>query len=144
MYENYTRQSLPTKEYRELLGSAICVFSSNTGFLIEILIKINPSLSWYELIDKTSEKLQKEIDKTFKNIDFGICNDYRELTKVRNRILHGYRITNNNEQQVLATKTKIPTNIQYEITEQFLLKFIKDNETFSDKLYFIKSQIDKN
>ena len=27
MYEPYTRQSLPDKEYRELLGSAICVFN---------------------------------------------------------------------------------------------------------------------
>ena len=33
MYENYTRQSLPTKEYRELLGSAICVFNSNNSFI---------------------------------------------------------------------------------------------------------------
>ena len=32
MYEPYTRQSLPSKEYRELLGSALCVFSSNNGF----------------------------------------------------------------------------------------------------------------
>ena len=35
MYEPYTRQSLPSKEYRELLGSALCVFSSNNGFIIE-------------------------------------------------------------------------------------------------------------
>ena len=35
MYENYTRQSLPSKEYRELLGSAICVFNSNNSFIIE-------------------------------------------------------------------------------------------------------------
>lgn len=33
MYEPYTRQSLPSKEYRELLGSALCVFSSNNGFI---------------------------------------------------------------------------------------------------------------
>lgn len=38
MYEPYTRQSLPSKEYRELLGSALCVFSSNNGFIIENII----------------------------------------------------------------------------------------------------------
>ena len=26
MYESYTKQSLPTKEYRELLGSALCEY----------------------------------------------------------------------------------------------------------------------
>lgn len=39
MYESYTRQSLPTKKYRELLGSAMCVFCSNNAFLIENIIK---------------------------------------------------------------------------------------------------------
>ena len=35
MYENYTRQSLQTKRYRELLDSAICIFNPNKAFLIE-------------------------------------------------------------------------------------------------------------
>ena len=38
MYESYTRQSLPTKQYRELLGSAICVFNSNNAFIIENIV----------------------------------------------------------------------------------------------------------
>lgn len=32
MYKNYARQSLPAKEYLELLGAALCAFSSNNGF----------------------------------------------------------------------------------------------------------------
>ena len=28
MYESYTRQALPSKKYRELIGTAICVFNS--------------------------------------------------------------------------------------------------------------------
>lgn len=39
MYENYTRHSLPDKEYRELLGSAICVFNSNNSFIIENVLR---------------------------------------------------------------------------------------------------------
>lgn len=142
MYENYTRQSLPSREYRQLLGSAICVFSSNTGFIIEILLKINPTLSWYDLIDKTSERLQKVIDKTIKEVDLSICDDYRELTKKRNRIVHSFRITNNYNQQSLATKTKSPENTQFEITEEFLLEFINDNQKFSDKLYNLRAHIE--
>ena len=63
MYENYTRQSLPTKEYRELLGSALCLFSSNNGFIIENIIKTNDSFNWYELIDKESGLLKKIISE---------------------------------------------------------------------------------
>ena len=48
MYENYSRQSLPTKEYRELLGSALCVFSSNNGFIIENIINTDDSFNWYD------------------------------------------------------------------------------------------------
>lgn len=43
MYETYSKQSLPEKEYRELLGTALCVFSSNNGFLIENIIRTNVS-----------------------------------------------------------------------------------------------------
>jgi len=35
MYESYTRQALPSKNYRELIGTAICVFNSNNSFVIE-------------------------------------------------------------------------------------------------------------
>lgn len=39
MYEDYSKQALPYKEYRELIGTAICVFSSNNAFIIENIIK---------------------------------------------------------------------------------------------------------
>ena len=64
MYEEYTRQSLPPKNYRELLGSAICVFNSNNSFIIEnILNNDNGHYSWYDLIDRTSGRLNKPIEK---------------------------------------------------------------------------------
>lgn len=64
MYENYTKQSLPTKEYRELLGTALCVFSSNNSFIIENIIRTSDTFDWYELIDKESGKLNPDISKT--------------------------------------------------------------------------------
>ena len=49
MYEDYTRQSLPSKEYRELLGSALCVFNSNNAFIIENILREDggANYNWY-------------------------------------------------------------------------------------------------
>ena len=61
MYEKYTHQSLPSKYYRELLGSAICVFNSNNAFIIETVLRLDASkqYNWYKLIDLKSGKLRK-------------------------------------------------------------------------------------
>lgn len=39
MYESYTRQSLGSKEYRELLGTAQMVFNANNAFIIENILR---------------------------------------------------------------------------------------------------------
>lgn len=138
MYENYTRQSLPTKEYRELLGSALCVFSSNNGFIIENIIKTNNSFNWYELIDKESGLLKKIISDTISNKcgNTKIEDLFLEIVNMRNRIIHGFRITSKSGEQVLATKTrKKDGNIQFEITDEYLMDFIKKNEKLSDLLH---------
>lgn len=138
MYENYTRQSLPTKEYRELLGSALCVFSSNNGFIIENIIKTNHSFDWYELIDKESGYLRNMISETISNQcgNTDIEDLFVEIVNMRNRIIHGFRITSENGEQILATKTrKKDGNIQFEITEEYLMDFIKKNERLSDLLH---------
>jgi hypothetical protein len=65
MYEEYSRQALPPKKYRELLGSAICVFNSNNQFIIENILRIdNSNYNWYELIDKISGNLSKPVMET--------------------------------------------------------------------------------
>ena len=143
MYEDYTRQSLPTKKYRELLGSVICVFNSNTGFIIENLIHAKTKENWYELTDKTSEKLQIIIDKTLGEVAPDVCDLYRELTKKRNRIVHSFRITSRNGEQILATKEKAPSNKQFYIDEKYMLDFIKENIKLSDRLYEIRDILTK-
>lgn len=138
MYENYTKQSLPTKEYRELLGSALCVFSSNNGFIIENIIKTNDSFDWYELIDKESGYLRNMISETISNQcgNTDIEDLFVEIVNMRNRIIHGFRITSENGEQILATKTrKKDGNIQFEITEKCLMDFIKKNERLSYLLH---------
>ena len=138
MYENYTNQSLPTKEYRELLGSALCVFSSNNGFIIENIIKTAASMNWYELIDKVSGTLRSIISDTIssKSGSTEIEELFMEIVRMRNRIIHGFRITSSSGEQVLATKTnKGYDNIQFEITEEYLMEFIKKNERLSSLLH---------
>lgn len=93
MYETYSKQSLPEKEYRELLGTALCVFSSNNGFLIENIIRTNVSPdSWYDLIDKTSGQLKAHLSSTIskKSGNKDIENLFLEMAKMRNRIIHGF------------------------------------------------------
>ena len=61
---------------------------------------------------------------------------FSEIVEMRNRIIHGFRITSKQGEQILATKTrKKDGNIQFEITKEYLLDFIKKNEELSDMLY---------
>jgi len=137
MYEEYSRQALPSKRYRELLGSAICVFNSNSQFVIENILKINDSIyNWHELIDKTSGGLLQPVKETITvNSDMRIAKLFSSIITKRNRIIHSFQITENNE-QVLCTKTK--NNEQFTITERFLLEFIEENVKLSSLLHKLR------
>ena len=142
MYENYTRQSLPTKKYRELLGTSIYVFNSNNAFMIENILRFDDSQkkNWYQLIDLESGKLKDSINKSITS-KYGdeIQNLFTEIVDQRNRIIHGFGITNHSGEQVLATKEKIKDgNKQFEITEEYLMNFIKLNEELAIKLHQLR------
>ena len=125
MYEDYTKQSLPSKEYRELLGSALCVFNSNNAFIIENILKEDggANYNWYDLIDRTSGQLSKPISDTITSkAGSKIALLFNQLVTQRNRIVHSFQITDEDGEQKLATKDK--ENIQYVITKEFLLEFI--------------------
>ena len=134
MYEDYSRQALPSKRYRELLGSSICVFNSNNQFIIENILRMdNTNYTWHELIDKTSGELSKPIKETItKNSDTKITELFSSVISKRNRIIHSFQITENNE-QMLSTKAK--NHQQFIITEAYFLEFIKDNENLSSMLH---------
>lgn len=136
MYENYTRQSLPAKEYLELLGSAICVFNSNNSFIIENVLREDGgrNYNWYDLIDKTSGQLKAAINDTITTkAGSEIAQIFSDLVDKRNRIIHSFQITNDDKKQILATKDK--QHNQFVITKEYLLDFIKANVVLSDKLY---------
>lgn len=138
MYEKYSRQALPTKKYRELLGSALCVFNANNSFIIENILHIDKEkYNWYNLIDKTSGSLKNIVKNAIKKYDSDICLLFEDLIEKRNRIVHSFQITYHNE-QILATKNK--ENQQYIISEEFLLSFIRDNEKLCDRLYKLRKK----
>ena len=135
MYANYTRQSLPSKEYRELLGSAICVFNSNNSFIIENILRYDSSniYSWHDLIDLTSGGLLKPIKETItKNSNTQIAMLFDDIIAKRNRIIHSFQITYQGN-QILATKDN--NNNQFIITSKYLLDFISQNEELATKLH---------
>ena len=143
MDESYSRQSLPSKEYRELLGSAVCVVNSNNAFVIEnILHTDSVNFNWYRLIDKKSGQLVDDIKRTITNVAGVDIEDlFSELVEMRNRIIHSFQVTYEGE-QVLATKTKVNKgNKQFIITEEYLLDFIKKNERLSDLLNDYRKQL---
>lgn len=138
MYESITKQALPSKEYRNLLGTALCVFNSNNAFVIENILNIDEEhlYEWHDLIDKTSgsRKLKSAIKNTITDkSDNKIANLFEELCDKRNRIIHSFQITSN-EEQILSTKEK-ETNKQFIITEDYLTDFIKENERLSTMLH---------
>lgn len=138
MYENYTRQALPSKSYRELLGSALCVFNSNNAFIIENILRSdkNSQYDWHHLIDFESGQLVTPIKKIIApKAGEAIANQFYDLVIMRNRIIHSFQITSNDE-QVLATKTRVKDgNQQFVITETYLLDFVKKNEELSIALH---------
>lgn len=137
MYENYTSQSLPEKKYRELLGTAICVFNSNNGFIIENILNYdgNKKYSWFDLIDGTSGDLLEPIKETITKVSGKreIAQLFGQLISKRNRIIHSFRITDEQNRQVLATKDKNHT--QFHITEEYMINFIQENSKLSNFLH---------
>lgn len=136
MYEKYTRQALPSKEYRELLGSAICVFNSNNAFIIENILREDTSnkYNWWDLIDKTSGQLSSPIEDTISaKVGPEIAECFKNITEMRNRIIHSFQITDENGEQCLATKYK--DGHQEVINEEYLYEFIQLNESLSCKLH---------
>lgn len=144
LYESYSKQALPSKEYRELLGSAICVFNSNNSFIIENILSNDEmnEYNWHQLIDFTSGELSEPVKNTItKNSSTIIAKMFNELIFIRNRIIHSFQVTASKDSnlsddvdnQILATKYK--NGKQDYITEELLYDFIKKNEELSVELH---------
>ena len=144
MYKNYTKQALPTNRYCELLGAAICVFNSNNAFIIENILRYDDlnSFNWYQLTDWESGLLKEKAKNIIlENLGEEVYTLFDEVVNKRNRIIHSFQVTNLEGEQVLQTKTREKDkngNVQTEITEEYLLEFIRMNDRLSDMLHRIR------
>lgn len=138
MQEAYTLQALPEKEYRALLGSAICVFNANNAFVIENILNHDEKkkYQWQELIDYTSGRLKDPIKETIvEKTSINVYSLFSNIVDMRNRIIHSFQVTQD-DRQILATKDK--EGKQFVITEQYLYDFIEMNEYFSRILHEVR------
>lgn len=136
----YTHQSLPDEEYCLLLGISISVFNSNNGFMIENILRLDPTKDWHSLIDKGSGKIKQEMSCFLNSeVEEEITNLFSDIVEKRNRIIHSFRITNQYGEQSLATKSKNRDGgVQFEITKKYLQDFIKENDVLSSKLHELR------
>ncbi|KAA8828385.1 hypothetical protein [Bifidobacterium myosotis] len=141
MYDtSLTSQSLPSKDYLYLLGVAMCTFNSNNAFIVENIVHTDAEYSWYALIDLESGKLKREVAETITKVaGSNIQDTFSDIVAQRNRIFHGFQITDNDE-QVLATKDK-KTQERFIITTDYLKEFIRKNNLLSDLLHDYRKSI---
>lgn len=139
-----TKQSMPTENYRLLLGTALCAFNSNIGFIIENILRLSDDekLSWSKLLEKSYKVLEGIVSKTIdNNSETDISKLFKDICDMRNRIIHSFRITDKDGAQILRTKTKKDNNgheEQYNITEKYLEDFIELNGTLSSLLHELR------
>ena len=103
-------------------------------------LDISGKYDWYHLMDLESGRLRPSVHNVISTQCGSDVEDlFLDLIERRNRIIHSYRITNSSGQQVLATKTMIKDgNAQFEITEDYLLEFIKLNDKLSSMLHNLR------
>lgn len=126
---------LPDKKYQELLGLALCVFGSNTSFIIENILSTaywNPV--WYSLIDAGGKKVLKSVRNIITGFTGGdeICELYEEIASRRSRITSSYKVVSDDRQSLCSVDKK--NREQFVVTEEYLSEFILMNEELRDKL----------
>ena len=129
-----TKGILPKDDYTYLLGASLFVFEGINAFVVENLgyTGLTEECDWYHLIDTAQRKyvcfIKKYIDS---KLGTDIAGRFDQLLDERNRIVHGFPVTNNCE-QVLDTKTKHRKNDlansdkQHIITREEMQQFIAD------------------
>lgn len=156
MYESYSRQALPDRKYREILGAALYVFNSNYDFLIENILHIKDKLQlqddidWWDLMNLEAGKLKRKLQQDsffepYKEIfdhHPSLMHQFNHLKNRRNRIVHSFTATSDHDshKQVLCSLDP-KTKEQKEITEADLLEFIKENEAFALQLDKFRNEI---
>ena len=141
MYEVYTKQALPERHYRELLGSALCVFNSNNAFMIENILRCDDigKYDWFNLMDKESGRLVSNVSEVITSkCGGGIEALFSEVIAMRNRIIHSFQITIDGKQMLSTKEQEKNGGKQFVIDEAYLLEFIAKNEELSSMLHKLR------
>ena len=159
MYESYSRQALPDRKYREILGAALYVFNSNYDFLIENILHIKDKLQlkndidWWNLMNLEAGKLKRKLqqDSSFEpyreifDHHPSLMGEFNHLKNRRNRIVHSFTAASDHDSHKQVLYSLDPkTKEQEEITEAYLLEFIKENEVFALRLDEFRNEILNN
>lgn len=110
---------LPDDEYVYLLGVALYAYDRMFSLVIEMLGYAQDDKSWYDLMVRIPNRTKTLAEH------FGedVSTSFEELSYRRNRIVHGFPVTNNGR-QILATLHK---DLRQEIIEkEYLQTFITD------------------
>lgn len=148
-FRTMTRLALPEDDaYIVKLGIALYVFASINSFVTEILCLLDSSLDRVRLLESTSGRIAKLLEKQqSNNKDLSLSRYLNDVTAwfgnykdLRNDIMHSYPITNDRGEQILHRR--YGKDKYFEIDGVFLDSFISEAEKISDALYSIRSVLE--
>jgi DUF1680 family protein len=148
------RLALPDDDtYLYRLGVAIYGFASINSFMTEIICHIDESQNRISLLsDKTSgrilEKFRDALNKIKNDGKYTEIYDvmtrtadlFERLNEQRNDFVHSYPITNNEKEQILHRR-KDSDEKYFEVTNEFLDRFISQLHDVSSGLYEIRKAV---
>ena len=147
-----TKGILPKDDYTYLLGASLFVFERINAFVVENLgyTGLTEECDWYHLIDAAQhsyvDRIRKHIDR---ELGTDIADRFGRLLNERNRIVHGFVVTDSCE-QVLGTKTKhndkdpVNSDKQHIITREEMQQFIADCMDLETRLGPVRDRLRGN
>ena len=150
--KNQTRLALPDDDnYLFRLGVALYGFASLSSFMAEIACRLNTDLDRQQVEEGTGGVIlsnfrqavaaAKKIDGNIGEIGRVAAEMFETLNTQRSDFSHAYPITSNGIQ--ILHRRKDSKGKYFEVTNAFLDDFISHLHDVSDKLYEIRSILDK-
>ncbi|WP_213781754.1 hypothetical protein [Caballeronia sp. dw_276] len=144
-----TRLALPDDDaYLYRIGVALYGFASLCSFMAEVACHLDKTLSRSEVEAGTGGAILSKFRASAKTvisslpqvepIAQNVVDMFSALNKERTDFVHAYPITNDTKAQILHRR-KDAEDKYFEVTNEFLERFITRLDTVSDKLYEIRS-----
>lgn len=148
-----TRLALPEDDtYLYRLGAALYGFASITSFMIEIIRRLDSSQDWIALNRLEAGKVCRKFDAALskaraegtyvEEAGTEALRLIRELNDARSDFVHAYPITSRQDVQILHRRPKIGES--FEVSKEFLDRFISRLHDASSKLYQVRDVLDRS